>query len=367
MNGKLRYSGTEKIEKRIFDELEEKIEMRMDAIEDDLRLSVISEIREELQPETVPYDRLRLIEQRLHELSTTQDGIVREIVDLKTSLNALSKQLEKVRTPDIYEMPKTLSYEKPKSNDYSSSPSYSSSNSSNPSNPSNPSPPSDSPFSSYTPYPSATPEPSKKTTIPGFGGRPEPAGPATPISPVSFTSRKSDGWEYQEFVPAKKNNAEPEKFVPAKTIPASNDPFYFADTDDEILDVSALNESAAPEYKSAASSGQRLAAPSGQRLAAPSGQKPAAAPSQNTFSVQKIPKKAEPDLPDNSEYIIGTNKVKRKGDEDEDCNAGCEYIIAEKDPGGRKFGGRRGGKPQQAKQERVITNNDNDTDIFTYE
>lgn len=325
MNGKVKYSGTEKIEKKIFDELEEKIDARLDFIEDEMRLSVISEIREELQPETVPYDRMRLIEQRLHELSTTQDGIVREIVDIKTTLNALSKQFEKKHSPDIYEAPKAPSYDKPKNG----GPSYSN--------------PYESPFSSYTPYPPATLEPAARPTkIPGFGSQPAPAGPATPIVPVAFNARKSDGWEYQEFVPAKKNYAEPEKFVPAKTIPASNDPFYFADTADEILDVTALNEPA------------------------PQAHKPAAPPFENMFSIQKIPKKVEQELPDTSEYIIGTNQVKRKNDEDEDYNAGCEYIIAEKDTGSRKFG-QRGGKRGSEKKERVISNNDSDTDVFTYE
>jgi len=81
VNTKARYSGTEKIEKKIYDELEEKIEMHLDAVEDEMRRSVISEIREELQPETVPYDRMRLIEQRLLELTTTQDAVIREIVN----------------------------------------------------------------------------------------------------------------------------------------------------------------------------------------------------------------------------------------------------------------------------------------------
>jgi len=326
VNGKVRYSGTEKIEKKIFDELEEKIEMHLDAVEDEMRRSVISEIREELQPETVPYDRMRLIEQRLNELMITQDGIVREIVDLKTTLSALSKQLEKKRSPDIYEAPKTPSYETLKND----GPAYSN--------------PYESPFSSYTPYLSATQEPVRSTKIPGFGSQPAAAGLTAQVVPVApvFNARKSDGWEYQEFVPAKKNNAEPEKFVPAKTIPASNDPFYFADSKDEILDVTALNEPA------------------------PQTQTPAAPQFENMFSVQKIPKKAEPELPDKSEYIIGTNKVKRKSDEEEDYNANCEYIIAEKDTGSRKFGGRRGGK-QSERAERVISNDDNDTEIFTYE
>ena len=203
--------------------------------------------------------------------------------------------------------------------------------------------PYESPFSSYTPYPSATTEPVRSTKVPGFGSQPAPVGPATPIVPVAFNARKTDGWEYQEFMPAKKNNAEPEKFVPAKTIPASNDPFYFADAEDEILDVAALNEPA------------------------PQAQKQTAPPFENMFSVQKIPKKTEPDLPDNSEYIIGTNQVKRKSDEDEDYNAGCEYIIAEKDTGSRKFGGRRGGQQSSERKERVIANDENDTEVFTYE
>lgn len=329
MNTKARYSGTEKIEKKIYDELEEKIEMHLDAVEDEMRRSVISEIREELQPETVPYDRMRLIEQRLLELTTTQDAVIREIVDLKTKINALSKQLEKKQSPDIYEMPKTPSYEMPKNDSSSSTNPY------------------ESAFSSYTPYLQATQEPVRSTKIPGFGNQTATAGLAAPVAsvapvaPAAFNPRK-DGWEYQEFMPAKKNNAEPEKFVPAKTIPASNDPFYFADSKEEILDVTALNEPAPPA------------------------QKQTAPPFENMFSVQKIPKKAEPEIPDKSEYIIGTNKTKRKSDDDEDYNANCEYIIAEKDTGSRKFGGRHGGKRSE-KTERVISNNDNDTDIFTYE
>lgn len=324
MNGKLRYSGTEKIEKKIYDELEEKIEIRLDAIEEEMRHSVISEIREELQPETVPYDRLRLIEQRLHELSTTQDGIVREIVDIKTSLNTLAKELEKNRSPPAYEAPERPAYEMPKKEE----PSYAN--------------PYESPFSSYTPYPSAA-EPSRSTRIPGFGGQNTAPGPATPITPVAFNARKADGWEYQEFVPSKKNNAEPEKFVPAKTIPSDNDPFYFADDADEILDVSVLSE---PE---------------------PQPQKPAAPPFENMFSVQKLPKQSEPETPDRSEYIVGTNRMKRKTDAEEDYNSGCEYIIAEKDVGSRKFGGRRGGKPQGEKKEHVVSSDEDDTEIFTYE
>lgn len=337
MNARIKYSGTEKIEQKIFDELDEKIEARLNALADETRDSIINEIREELQPETVPYDRLRLIEQRIHEISTTQDGIVREIVDIKTTLMALSKELEKANRQDntygstygnsTYEAPAVSK------NPYDS---YL------PESGSEPVRTAESPFSSYTPYPTATPADTRRAMQPpGFGGN-EPSGPATPITPVTFNSRKADGWEYQEFMPVKKNNAEPEKFVPAKTIPASNDPFYFADSEEEILDVSPLRE---PE----------------PRKEAP------VSPFENIpLTIQKV-KVEEQEIPDRSEYIIGNNQKPRAAERDEDNNANCEYIIAEKDVGSRKFGGRRGSKPQGELKERVISDDENDTEIFTYE
>lgn len=321
MNGRTKYTGTEKIEKKIYDELEGKIEARFNALSEETRASVIEEIREELQPETVPYDRLRLIEQRIHEIATTQDAIVREIVDLKTSLNALSKDIEKRAVPDatpgrnMFELTsETVAYEPALS--------------------------SDSPFASYTPYPSATPVgEARRMQPPGFGT--EPAGPASPIAPVSFASRKSDGWEYQEFMPAKKNHAEPEKFVPAKTIPVGNDPFYFADSAEEILDVSVLRE---PEPRR-----------------------------ENVSVFEKIPltiQKAKPieqEIPDRSEYIIGSNQKSTRTEKEEDYNAGCEYIIAEKDSGQRRSGGRRSSKPMSERKEKIISSDEDDTEIITYE
>jgi len=328
LNGKVRYSGTEKIEKKIYDELEENVEARLEAIAEELRIDVISEIREELKPETVPYDRLRLIEQRIHEISTTQDGIVREIVDIKTTLNVLTREMEKLRSPKSYEAPASSysSYEPVKSKEPAVSTPY------------------ESPFSSYTPYPSAAPiiDSRSPTKLPGFGSVPAQPQPATPIAPVTFNTRKADGWEYQEFMPAKKNNAEPEKFVPAKTIPAGNDPFYFADAEEEILDVSALNE---PEYPT---------------------QPPAQKPPENVFTVQKLKKQPEQETPDRSEYIIGSNQKQKKAESEEDYNSNCEYIIAEKDMGGNRFGRRRG-KALPEKKEKVISSDEDGTEVISYE
>jgi len=327
LNGKVRYSGTEKIEKKIYDEIEENIEARLEEIAEELRIDVISEIREELKPETVPYDRLRLIEQRIHEISTTQDGIVREIVDIKTTLNVLTREMEKLRSPKSYEAPASSysSYEPVKSKEPAVSASY------------------ESPFSAYTPYPSAAPiiNSNSPTKLPGFGSAQVQQQPATPIAPVSFNTRKADGWEYQEFMPAKKNNAEPEKFVPAKTIPAGNDPFYFADAEEEILDVSALSEQ---EYPT---------------------QPPAKEPVENIFTVQKLKKQPEQEVPDRSEYIIGNNQ-KKSMKEEEDYNANCEYIIAEKNMGGNRFGKRRG-KSQPEKKEKITASDEDGTEIISYE
>lgn len=321
MNGKIKYSGTEKIEKKVYDELEEKFEARLNAMAEEIRLSIIAEIREELQPETVPYDRLRLIEQRLHEMSITQDGIVREIVDIKTASNTLPAGIEKKpnyetaaltnqsaqNIYDILASEQPVPAERPRQTQ--TEPEY----------------------SEYMPQ-----EPRRVTPPPGFGQQPRPA---TPITPVSFNSRRSDGWEYQEFVPPKKNNAEPEKFVPAKTIPARDDPFYFADSREEILDVSPLREPEPPKQS----------------------------PFENMpLTVQKI-KAEEPEIPDRAEYIIGSNKKQMRAEKEDDYNADCEYIIAEKDIGSRKFGGRRGGKPASELKEKVISSDEDDTEIITYE
>ena len=343
MNGKIKYSGTERIEKKVYEEIEEKIQDRLDAIAEETRRSVIQEIREELQPETVPYDRLRLIEQRIHEISITQDGIVREIVDIKTTLNAIMKD-QKEKVPNTYEvgMPASQTYDMLalNSNPYESkSPSYETKANSYETNPvvrEAREPPAESSFSSYTPYLSAT-DSRRAMQPPGFGGS-EQNGQATPIVPVTFNSRRSDGWEYQEFMPAKKNNAEPEKFVPAKTIPSDNDPFYFADDEEEILDVSPLREPV-PEKNG----------PSFENI---------------PLTIQKI-KTEEKETPDRAEYIIGSNQKGKRAEPEEDYNANCEYIIAEKDMGQRRQGGRRGGKPQGERKERVISNDEDDTEIFT--
>jgi len=342
LNGKIKYNGTEKIEKKIYEEIEEKINERLDAIANETRHSIIQEIREELQPETVPYDRLRLIEQRIHEISITQDGIVREIVDIKTSLNALSREIEKNRAPDVFEAKKQTYEAAPSlnSNPYESklpeSGYYERESTETAA--------SESPFSSYTPYLPAVPiEPRRSMQPPGFGAS-EQNHQATPIVPVSFNSRRSDGWEYQEFVP-KKNNAEPEKFVPAKTIQADNDPFYFADGEEEILDVSQLREPAA-------------------------GTKP---PMATQSSFENVPltihrvKQEEKETPDRAEYIVGSNQKGKYSESDEDNNANCEYIIAEKDTGQRRQSGRRSGKPRSELKEKVISSDEDDTEIFSYE
>ncbi|WNY23284.1 hypothetical protein MmiHf6_05890 [Methanimicrococcus hongohii] len=331
MNGKIKYSGTEKIEKKIYDELEEKIETQLNAIAYETRSSIIEEIREELQPETVPYDRLRLIEQRIHEIATTQDGIVREIVDIKTTLSAMSKEMDKMRNPDN-DIPPVKISQNPYQNSYQNP--Y---ESTLPETAYKQTEAVESPFSSYTPYPTAAPVDTRRAMHPpGFGN--EPTGPATPIAPVTF-NRKSDGWEYQEYVP-KKNNAEPEKFVPAKTIPSGDDPFYFADSAEEILDVSPLREPEPPKQ----SSFENI-----------------------PLTIQKV-KTEEQEIPDRAEYIIGNNqKQMRFEKEDEDYNAGCEYIIAEKDIGSKRHGGRRGSKPASELKERIISSDEDDTEIITYE
>ncbi|MDV0444479.1 hypothetical protein MmiAt1_00040 [Methanimicrococcus sp. At1] len=343
MTGKIRYSGTEKIEKKIYDELDEKIEERLNAISEETRRSVIEEIREELQPETVPYDRLRLIEQRIHEISTTQDGIVREIVDIKTTLNALAAELESMRRGEpVRREPfrdETVKAAAVPAADQSVQSLYDTLAAEQPLPPER-SALADPSLSSYNAYSQTAPaqETRRAAQPPGFGG---PSGPASPIAPAAFNSGRADGWEYQEYVPAKKNNAEPEKFVPAKTIPARNDPFYFADSEEEILDVSPLRE---PEPK--------------QEYASPFENIP--------LTIQKI-KPEEQEIPDRSEYIIGSNQKQGRAAPEEDNNANCEYIIAEKDIGSRKFGNRRGSKPTSELKERVVSSDEDDTEIITYE
>jgi hypothetical protein len=332
LNGKVRYAGTEKIEKKIYDDIEEMMDFRLNEIAEETRMSVIQEIRDELQPETVPYDRLRHIEQRIHEIATTQDGIVHEIVDLKTTLQTLAKELEKLKYPKTFEAIPSFSIP--------AAPAYPSSPSSSPSPASSPSSAYLQPAvehyksadkTSYTPYDSIRPV----TQPPGFSNS---TGPATPITPVSFHSRKTDGWEYQEFIP-KKNYSEPEKFVPAKVIPTKNDPFYFGDGDEEIIDVSPLTD---PVIK------------------------PSPAPFENIpLTVQKIPKEQPQEKPCNSEYIIGSNKgPKAKAESEEDYNANCEYIIAEKNTGGKRFSKRRG---QEDKKEHIVSSDEDGTEIMTYE
>jgi hypothetical protein len=182
------------------------------------------------------------------------------------------------------------------------------------------------PFSSNTPYPEAHAD-TRAAGPPGFGN--EQAGPAISMTPVTFNSGKSDGWEYQEFTPVKKSKAEPEKFVPAKTIPSGNDPFYFADAD-EVLDVSPLREPEPPKRSPFENS-----------------------PFENIpLTIQKI-KTEEQEIPDRAEYIIGSNQnPDRNKPEEEDYNANCEYIIAEKDTGSKKFG--RKGKLAAERKERVV-------------
>jgi hypothetical protein len=187
----------------------------------------------------------------------------------------------------------------------------------------------------YTPYDSIRPIPQP----PGFSNS---TGPATPITPVSFNSRKTDGWEYQEFVPANKKKAEPEKFVPAKVIPAKNDPFYFGDPEEEVIDVSLLTDPA------------------------PAPKMPQPSPFENSasFTVQKIPKEKPEEKPYKSEYIIGNNKKgQRTDDSDEDYNANCEYIIAEKNTGSGRFG-KRG---RVEKKERIVESDEDGAEITTYE
>lgn len=329
MNGKIKYSGTEKIERKIYEELEEQFEARLNAMAEEIRRTIIAEIREELQPETVPYDRLRVIEQRIHEISITQDGIVREIVDIKTT-SGMPAGIDKKKSYetaaltnqsvqsiyDILAAEQPVPAERPRQVSAESA------------------------YSDYIPQAQAVPQETRRVTPPpGFGAN-EPPGPATPITPVTFNSRRSDGWEYQEY-PIRKNNAEPEKFVPAKTIPAKDDPFYFADSQEEVLDVSPLREPVIPETS----------------------------PFENVpLTIQKV-KTEEKEVPDRAEYIIGHNQKQMRADSEEDNNANCEYIIAEKDTGsgGRRFGGRRGSKPASEMKEKVISSDEDDTEIITYE
>ena len=94
--GKIHYNRTAGMEKQIFDDVMEKVSGQIEKMVKDLQETVETDIRNDLQPETAPYDRLRLIEQRIHEISKTQDGIVREIVDLKSLMEKISKELSKV-------------------------------------------------------------------------------------------------------------------------------------------------------------------------------------------------------------------------------------------------------------------------------
>jgi hypothetical protein len=346
LNGKVRYTGTEKIEKKIYDDIEEKIDSRFSETAEEIRMSVIQEIRDELQPETVPYDRLRLIEKRLHEIATTQDGIVREIVDLKTTLYALEREVDKLKYPKTFET----------SSPYSSysmpvvpvSPSYL--RSAAPVSPSYIQPAVDN-FKSadkttYIPYDSIRPV----KQPPGFSNSTGPSTPIAPIPPIPpisaipLNAGKKEGWEYQEFVPAKKNIAEPEKFVPAKVIPAKNDPFYFGDEGEEVIDVSPLTNPA-PALKQPPNS------PSFEKI---------------PFTIQKIPKEKPQDRPDKSEYIIGSNTGPQRAEPEEDYNANCEYIIAEKDSGSRRIG-KRFNRAGEEKKERIVSIDDDGTEVITYE
>ncbi|MBO4302697.1 hypothetical protein J5839_05085 [Methanosarcinaceae archaeon] len=94
--GKIHYNRTAGMEKQIFDDVMEKVNGQIEKMVKDLQETVETDIRNDLQPETAPYDRLRLIEQRIHEISKTQDGIVREIVDLKSLMEKISKELSRV-------------------------------------------------------------------------------------------------------------------------------------------------------------------------------------------------------------------------------------------------------------------------------
>ncbi|MCL2142573.1 MAG: hypothetical protein FWH46_06880 [Methanimicrococcus sp.] len=329
MNGKVRYTGTEKIEKKIYDDIEELMDSRFSEIAEETRTSVIQEIRDELQPETVPYDRLRHIEHRIHEIKTTQDGIVREIVDLKTTLQTLAREMEKLKYPKTFETsPLYTPYSTPAVSTAPLSQPYHQ--------------PAVEHFklndkNTYTPYDSIRPV----TQPPGFSNS---TGPATPITPITFNSRKTDGWEYQEFIPAKKNYAEPEKFVPAKVIPAKNDPFYFGDAEEEVIDVFPLtNPAPVPDLP----------------LSPP--------PVENRpLTIQKIPKEQPPEKPDKSEYIIGSNKGPKQEDPEEDYNANCEYIIAEQNRGSRRFG-KGQNRSGAEKKEHIVSVDEDGTEVITYD
>ncbi|MDV0446885.1 hypothetical protein MsAg5_07480 [Methanosarcinaceae archaeon Ag5] len=369
LNGKVKYHGTEKIEKKIYDDIEEKLDSHLKELSEQTRESIITEIREELQPETVPYDRLRLIEQRIHEISTTQDGIVREIVDLKTTLAALSKELARFKnspqtmaSPSASSSPSdsysraqdpavpypfnTPAYVPPASAQSPSAPSYSNAPSYVPA----------SSFSSFPPYPQAQAQPSR------YAESYEESYPP---------ARRPDGWEYQEYVPAsaKKPAAESERFVPARANSSKNDPFYFGNPDD-VVDVSPLKKT--PEPSPFESFNPKTA--------------PAATnqPAQNFFSVESVqsqPKAAEKEYPpgqyisvntsrkpmedagpDKSEYIIGDN-IKRKVNDDADYNKDCEYIIAEKSTPRPKSKFSR--KDPSERKERVISNDEDDSEIIS--
>ncbi|WNY24581.1 hypothetical protein MsAc7_01030 [Methanolapillus millepedarum] len=374
MNGKVKYHGTEKIEKKIYDDIEEKLDSHIKELSEQTRESIILEIREELQPETVPYDRLRLIEQRLHEISTTQDGIVREIVDLKTTLANLSKELARLKSnPQTLNPQPVSSVPAAVSDSYSraqdptvpypfNTPSYvppaSHSNASSyPSSyPASYVPASS--FSSYPPYPPAQvppshyPEKSYEETYP-------------PI-------RRPDGWEYQEYVPAsaKKAVADSERFVPARATPSKNDPFYFGNPDD-VVDVGSLKktppESGPFESFSPAKTGQAAVNPPAQSFFSVETikQKPPeqSYPPEQYVYVGTSRKQVEERGPEKGEYIIGSNVKRKVNDDDVDYNKDCEYIIAEKSVPRPKSKFSR--KDPSERKERVISNDEDDSEIIS--
>ncbi|WNY27244.1 hypothetical protein MsAm2_10360 [Methanolapillus ohkumae] len=361
MNGKVKYHGTEKIEKKIYDDIEEKLDSHLRELSEQTKESILYEIREELQPETVPYDRLRLIEQRIHELSTTQDGIVREIVDIKTTLNTLSKELARLRNnaPAL---------------EYVQQPSPSTSYSQQQAPSSLPYSPFDSPtyvphlspahvpgyvpassFSSHTPYPSAQ-------------IRPENTGHGVPEKPPEkyVPAPRSESLEYREYVPAsQKKNVEPERFVPARATPAKNDPFYFGNPDD-MVDVSPLKRTPAESFSPSAETPAKPNYFSVESIK-PKSNEPEYPPEKYTYIDSSKKQKLAESGPDKSEYLIGKNTTGTVND-DTDYNKDCEYIIAESSAPKPKsrFPSKKGfsSSTSSDKKERVITNDEEDSEII---
>lgn len=343
--GKVRYSGTEKIERRIYDDLIGQIGERLDQIADELRSDITADIRNDLQTEIAPYDRLRLIEQRLHELSKTQDGIVREIVDLKSTIVRVSKEIDRSARPTSA-YPDASSVRLPSQDAAAARPS---------------SPDADTYDRGYNAASPVVRETSAddfyrqaerryETPVRPVGSwentMPADRAPAEPFTGASRSASPGRAPLLFEELPASRKaeiNASAARPVsPAPTParqpmpsfrpPSSKDPFFFGSSPNESADMST-DSGYLGLYDAAPASAQM---PMPEK---PIFERPSAA-SRPTSDV-RISQRARKPYTDDDDGV--------------DYNQGCEYIIAEKsNPGSRPH-----------RRERVISNDEDDVDIIT--